>query len=146
MQCQSSQIDLRCSFFLRQRQPAWLLCESTLDFSSPPPTPPPPPPPPSEQHNYKLPSSDFFFSSSSFIFCYYYKCQKVRMSRKPGGEKKPLPPSPAACKRDGVRNMECKIGHNSVLSIQYGGEGGFFFHLSANQMGQVIASACPNTN
>lgn len=46
---------------------------------------------------------------------------KVTMTRKPskeekGGEKKP-PPPPAAQKRDGVRNRECKIGHNSVISL-----------------------------
>lgn len=65
------------------------------------------------------------------------------MSRKPGGEKKPLPPSPAACKRDGVRKMECKIGHNSVLSIQYGGEGGFFFSLKCKPNGSSNRERMP---
>lgn len=40
------------------------------------------------------------------------------MTQKPSKEGvKPAPPSPAAWKRDGVRNRECKIGHNSVISL-----------------------------
>lgn len=108
------------------RQPSSLLCNSRLN-------PPPPRPSPSfEQHNYKLP---FFFL--------WLQMSRVRIILMPG-KGKPSTIHP------GARKGGCRVIQDAKqVTIQQapcnGGEG-FLFHLSASQMGQVMASSRPNTN